>query len=251
METILYVCTAALTVAWSVFTYISWTGQERRGEYVVGRFFLVVGPSAYLLLLILTGWSRVPELRLDLVGIMLLDVLTAACWLGLLLARALKARDTEPKRVMAGFLIAYHVLAALLVLGVFLVRTFPPLRIPIASWIQQGMRLEFLRLAWAGLNPEARQQDVASLANKVLIALLSYIPVSLVRSILVNRQISRQRREMYRQIEELKRRVEELERRGLPRRSAAEPISSPAARPTAGAAAGATPPAAARPAERG
>jgi hypothetical protein len=214
METILYICTAALTVAWSVFTYIAWSDAERRGEYVVGRFFLIIGPSAYFLLLILAGWSRVRELRLDMVGIAGLDVLTAACWLGLLLARAFRPRD--PKRALAGFLVAYHVLAGLLVLVIFLVRSFPPLRIPLASWIEQGLRLQFLRLAWKELNPEARQQDLAAMGNKVLIALLSYIPVSLVRSILVNRQISRQRRETYRLIEELKKRLEELERRAPP-----------------------------------
>jgi len=212
METILYICTAALTVAWSVFTYIAWTDKERRGEYVVGRFFLIIGPSAYFLLLILAGWSRVQALRLDMIGIAALDVLTAVCWLGLLLARALRSRD--PKRTLAGFLITYHILAGLLVVGVFLVRSFPPLRIPISAWIDQGMRLDFLRFAWKELNPEARQQDLASMANKVLIALLSYIPVSLIRSILVNRQISRQRREMFRMIEELKKRLDDLERRG-------------------------------------
>ena len=212
METILYICTAALTVAWSVFTYIAWTDKERRGEYVVGRFFLIIGPSAYFLLLILAGWSRVQALRLDMIGIAALDVLTAVCWLGLLLARALRSRD--PKRTLAGFLITYHILAGLLVVGVFLVRSFPPLRIPISAWIDQGMRLDFLRFAWKELNPEARQQDLASMANKVLIALLSYIPISLIRSILVNRQISRQRREMFRMIEELKKRLDDLERRG-------------------------------------
>jgi len=214
METILYICTAALTVAWSVFTYIAWTDKERRGEYVVGRFFLIIGPSAYFLLLILAGWSRVRELRLDLIGIAALDVLTAACWLGLLVARAVRPKDS--KRTLAGFLIAYHVLAAALVIGVFLVRSFPPLRIPLASWIGQGLRLEFLRFAWKELDPEARQQDLSSMANKVLIALLSYVPISLVRSILVNRQISRQRRDMYREIAELKKRLEELERRPPP-----------------------------------
>ena len=212
METILYICTAALTVAWSVFTYIAWTDKERRGEYVVGRFFLIIGPSAYFLLLILAGWSRVQALRLDMIGIAALDVLTAVCWLGLLVARALRSRD--PKRTLAGFLITYHILAGLLVVGVFLVRSFPPLRIPISAWIDQGMRLDFLRFAWKELNPEARQQDLASMANKVLIALLSYIPISLIRSILVNRQISRQRREMFRMIEELKKRLDDLERRG-------------------------------------
>jgi cell division protein FtsB len=62
------------------------------------------------------------------------------------------------------------------------------------------------------VNPETHQQDLASMANKVLIALLSYIPISLIRSILVNRQIARQRREMYRELEDLKKRVAELER---------------------------------------
>jgi hypothetical protein len=214
METILYIGTAALTIAWSVYTYIAWSDAERRGEYVVGRFFLIIGPSAWFLLLILAGWSRVRELRLDLVGIAALDALTAACWLGLLLARALKPRD--PKRTLAAFLVAYNVLAALLLLGIFLVRSFPPLRIPLASWLEQGLRLEFLRFAWKELNPEARQQDLASFANKVLIALLSYIPVSLLRTILVNRQISRQRRDMFREIGELKKRLEELERKAAP-----------------------------------
>ena len=214
METILYICTAALTVAWSVFTYIAWTDKERRGEYVVGRFFLIIGPSAYFLLLILAGWSRVQALRLDMIGIAALDVLTAVCWLGLLVARVVRSRD--PKRTLAGFLITYHILAGLLVVGVFLVRSFPPLRIPISAWIDQGMRLDFLRFAWKELNPEARQQDLSSMGSKVLIALLSYIPISLLRTILVNRQISRQRREMYRALEELKKRVEELEAKSRP-----------------------------------
>jgi hypothetical protein len=214
METILYICTAALTIAWSVYTYIAWTDKERRGEYVVGRFFLIIGPSAYFLLLILAGWSRVRELRLDLAGIAALDVLTAGCWLTLLVALAVRPKD--PKRILAGFLIAYNILAGLLVLVVFLVRYFPPLRILLGTWIDQGLRLEFLRFAWTGLNPETRQQDLSSMASKVLIALLSYIPISLLRTILVNRQISRQRREMYRALEELKKRVEELEAKSRP-----------------------------------
>jgi len=210
METILYVATAAMAIAWSVYTYIIWSERERRGEYVVGRFFMLVGPSAYFLLLILAGWSRDKSLRLDLIGIALLDAVTAVCWLSLLVARAVRSAD--PRRATAGFLVAYHILAGLLVLGVLLVRAFPPLRIPLASWVQQGLHTDFLRLAWSGLNPEARQQDVGAMANKVLIALLSYIPISLIRSILVNRQISRQRRDMYRELKELKDRVAELER---------------------------------------
>jgi cell division protein FtsB len=66
------------------------------------------------------------------------------------------------------------------------------------------------------VNPETHQQDVGFMANRVLIALLSYIPISLIRSILVNRQIARQRREMHRELEDLKKRVAELENKGKP-----------------------------------
>jgi hypothetical protein len=210
METIVYVVTALLAIAWSVYIYIRWSEWERRGEYVVGRFFHLVGPSGYFLLLVLAGWSRSQVLRLDLIGLAVYDALIVVCWVGLLLATWL--HRAEPRRTLLGFLVSYHVLALVLVLGVYLVRLFPPLLIPISSWVSQVLRKEFFRFAWMAVNPETHQQDVASMANKVLIALLSYIPISLIRSILVNRQISRQRREMYRELEDLKKRVAELER---------------------------------------
>jgi hypothetical protein len=160
--------------------------------------------------LVLAGWSRSQVLRLDLIGLAVYDALIVVCWVGLLLASWL--RSAEPRRMLLGFLVSYHVLAIALILGVYLVRLFPPLLIPISSWISQVLRREFFHFAWVAVNPETHQQDVASMANKVLIALLSYIPISLIRSILVNRQIARQRREMYRELEDLKKRVEELER---------------------------------------
>jgi hypothetical protein len=214
METILYVITALLAIAWSVYTYIRWSDRERRGEYVVGRFIHIIGPSGYFLLLVLAGWSRSLALRLDLISLAIYDALIVVCWLGLLLAHWLGR--AEPRRTLFSFLVTYHVLSTLLVLGVCLLRLFPPLLIPIASWISQVLRMEFFRFAWKAVNPEARQQDVASMANRVLIALLSYIPISLFRSILVNRQIARQRREMYRELEDLKKRVAELEKQDKP-----------------------------------
>lgn len=214
METILYVITALLAIAWSVYTYILWSERERRGEYVVGRFIHIIGPSGYFLLLVLAGWSRSLTLRLDLISLAIYDALIVVCWVGLLLAQWLRRADA--RRALLGFLVTYHVLSILLVLGVYLLRLFPPLLIPIASWINQVLRLEFFRFAWMAVNPETHQQDVGFMANRVLIALLSYIPISLIRSILVNRQIARQRREMHRELEDLKKRVAELENKGKP-----------------------------------
>jgi hypothetical protein len=214
METILYVVTALLAIAWSVYTYIRWSERERRGEYVVGRFFHIIGPSGYFLLLVLAGWSRSQVLRLDLIGLAVYDALIVVCWLGLLLTHWL--RRAEARRTLLGFLVTYHVLSIALVLGLVLVRVFPPLLIPISSWVNEVLRMQFFRFAWMAVNPETHQQDVASMANRVLIALLSYIPISLIRSILVNRQIARQRREMYRELEDLKKRVAELEGKKKP-----------------------------------
>lgn len=211
METILYVVTAVLAIAWSVYTYIRWSERERREEYVVGRFIHMIGPSGYFLLLVLAGWSRNQALRLDLIGLAVYDALIVICWLGLLASRWL--HRGQPGRGMLGFLAAYHALSIALVTAVYLLRLFPPLWMPIASWVDQVVRLEFFRFAWQALNPETHQQDVASIANRVLIALLSYIPISLLRSILVSRQIARQRREMHRELEDLKRRVTELEQK--------------------------------------
>lgn len=210
METVLYLVTAVLAVAWSVYAYLSWSDRAHLAEYAGGGFFLIIGPSGYFLLLALAGWQRAPAIRLDLIGIVTYDGLILLCWLGLLLLRALRVGD--PKRTFAGFLVTFNVLSILLVIGVYLVRFFPPLLIRLAGLASQGLRMDFFRFAWVGLNPETNERDLVSMANKVLIAMLTYIPISLVRSIFVNRQISRQRRQMIQEIEELKRRIRELEK---------------------------------------
>ena len=182
METILYVATAALAIAWSVYAYIVWSEKERRAEYVAGRFFLIVGPSGYFLLLILTGWQQAPALRLDLIGLLVYDAFIAVCWLVLLLSLAL--RPADPRRTFVGVMAGYHTLSLLLVLVLLLLRLFPALLIPVSSWISQSLRIDFFRFTWIALNPETGRQDFVSLANKVLIALLSYIPISLILSLI-------------------------------------------------------------------
>lgn len=210
-ETALYIGTGVLTILWSVWTYSLWSDKSALEEASGRRFYLIAGPSGYFLLLALSGWQKAQMLRLDLVGIALYDAVIVVSWLALLIARL--ARRRAFKRAYGAILGAYNVLSILLVAGVYLVRLFPPLLIRLTALLSQGARLEFFRFAWIGLDPTRHEQDLVSMANKALIAVLSYIPVTIFRALYVNRQMSRQRRELAEQIEELRGRVSELERK--------------------------------------
>jgi hypothetical protein len=210
-ETALYIGTAVLTILWSVWTYLVWSDKSALQEFSGKRFYLIAAPSGYFLLLALSGWQKAQVIRLDLVGIAAYDAVIVVSWLALLIARAL--RLGEFKRAYVGILTFYNVLSILLLAAVYLVRFFPPLLIRVAALLRQGVHLEFFRFAWVGLDPTRHEQDLVSVANKALIAVISYIPVTVFRALYVNRQMSRHRRHLNEEIDELKRRVSELERR--------------------------------------
>lgn len=210
-ETALYIGTAVLTILWSVWTYLLWSDKSALQEFSGRRFYLIAAPSGYFLLLALSGWQKAQMIRLDLVGIAAYDAVILISWLALLIARAL--RLGEFKRAYVGILTFYNVLSILLLAAVYLVRLFPPLLIRITALLSQGIHLEFFRFAWVGLDPTRHEQDLVSVANKALIAVISYIPVTIFRALYVNRQMSRHRRELGDEIEQLKRRVGDLERK--------------------------------------
>lgn len=212
METGIYVGTAVVVIAWSVWTYTVWTLRTRLGEHTAARMFLLAGPSGYFLLIALAAWGQELFIRLDLIGALAYDGLILLLWLVILLIRWL--RPAGFRRSFRGALTVFNVLAALLVAAVHLVRLFPPLLIGLTSFLNQGLRFEFFRALWLRLNPESHQNDLANLANKVLIAILSYLPISLIRTVYTYRQINRRQRRLTQEIGELRRRLEDLERSG-------------------------------------
>jgi hypothetical protein len=209
MEMALYIGTAVLTIAWSVWTYLTWSDRSRLEDYTGKRFYLIASPSGYFLLLALAGWQRVQMIRLDLIGLAIYDILIVLCWILLLIARGLKA--SQFKKMYTRVLVVFNIVAVLLVGGVFLIRLFPPLLIRISDFVSQGIRLDFFKLAWIGLDPETHERDFISMANKILIALFSYIPITVLRTMFTHRQISRQRKWVTMEINALKRKIEQLE----------------------------------------
>lgn len=209
METALYIGTAILTIAWSVWTYLTWSDRARLEDYTGKRFYLIASPSGYFLLLALAGWQRVQMIRLDLIGLAVYDCLIILSWIILLIARGLKA--SRFKKLYTRTLIFFNITSVFLVGGVFLIRFFPPLLIRVSDFINQGIHLEFFKFAWIGLDPETHERDFLSMANKILIALFSYIPITVLRTLYMHRQISRQRKWITTEINSLKRKIEELE----------------------------------------
>jgi hypothetical protein len=115
------------------------------------------------------------------------------------------------KKLYTRTLIFFNITSVFLVGGVFLIRFFPPLLIRVSDFINQGIHLEFFKFAWIGLDPETHERDFLSMANKILIALFSYIPITVLRTLYMHRQISRQRKWITTEINSLKRKIEELE----------------------------------------
>ena len=79
VDAVIYVATAGLAVAWSVWNYFLWGGRAGLAEDSPFRFLNIIGPSAYFLLIVLAGWQHVKSVRLDLVGLVVLDALTVGC----------------------------------------------------------------------------------------------------------------------------------------------------------------------------
>ncbi len=211
METALYIGTAILTIAWSVWTYLTWSDRSRLEDYTGKRFYLIASPSGYFLLLALAGWQRIQLIRLDLIGLAVYDCLIILCWIVLLIARGLKIGQF--KKVYTRILVFFNVVAIVLVAGIFLIRLYPPLLIRLSDFINQGIHLDFFKFAWIGLDPETHERDFISMANKILIALFSYIPITVLRTLYISRQMSRQRKWVTSEIGKLKRKIEELEKK--------------------------------------
>ena len=74
---------------------------------------------------------------------------------------------------------------------IFAVKIFPPLLIKVYQVIEESRKFDFGKLTWGWLNPENHENSVSSLMNKLLLALFTYIPLSLVRFIYNRRQMKK------------------------------------------------------------
>jgi hypothetical protein len=103
--------------------------------------------------------------------------------------------------------VLYNIGCALVVTGIFVLSKSETLRNKLLELTAELQKLDILSFNWAGLNTETEEQSLIDVLNKVLIALFSYLPITVIRFI----SLKRQKKKIARDIEDLRRTVFELQ----------------------------------------
>ena len=204
METIVYIVTVLITILWSVWNYRLWTTKAQLREESIFRFLLVMGPSAYFLICLLAGWRGGAGLRLDLLGIVILDALMILCGLLLGVGRLV---PVVFKTWYISIFVLYNVSTVAVIIGVYVLRINPVLAIRLSGLLRTMSEIRFFSFEWIGFDVEQRERDVTVLLNRVIIAMLSYIPVAVLRYF----SGARRRIRLQSRLEALEKRVRNLE----------------------------------------
>ncbi len=189
LENIIYAVTAVITILWSVWIYILWSERVGLSEDSDIRYILMILPSSLFLLIVFSNWRSGIFIRLDLISLVLLDVITVSVSFILLLVLNIKSINSRKGYILALFL--YFITSVLLVAGIFTVKFYPPLLIRVYQVIEEGKSIDLGNLTWSLLNPENHENALESMTNKILLALFTYIPLSLARFFYSRRQMKK------------------------------------------------------------
>lgn len=204
METAIYITSVLITILWSVWNYRLWTTKAQLREESIFRFVLIMGPSAYLLVCLLAGWRGGAGLRLDLLGIIVLDIVMLFCSLLLGIGQI---TPMVYKTWYITIFVVYNVITIAVIIGVYVLRVNPVLAIRLSGLLRTLSNIRFFSFEWIGFDAEKRERDVTVLLNRVIIAMLSYIPVAVLRYL----SGARQRIRLQNRIDSLEKRLRNLE----------------------------------------
>ncbi|HUV08309.1 MAG TPA: hypothetical protein VMX75_11300 [Spirochaetia bacterium] len=205
MDTAIYLGTAALTVVWSVWTYLLWADKAQLPEDSGFRFLMMIGPTAFFILTAMSGWEQLLFLRLDLIGILALDFVTLISILALVVISSVQRLRKKGRFRLV--LILYFTMASGITIFCHVIKLFPPTLLRMYEWVKQGLELDFFKFAWVGLDTQTKESDLVGMLNKIVIAVLSYIPIAMVRFVYGIHQ----RKKLQQEIEDLQRRIDSLE----------------------------------------
>lgn len=208
MDNGIYLATAILTIVWSVRLYMSWHDKGALKEESGLRYATIFMPVIWFLAIIFIGLGQMRVVKLDIVGLLMLDGITVIALITsfLVLGRFRKSKGTQRQ----GFLVliwGYNILGLIIAVLMLILRRYPVILIRVTNLFYQLTSVDLLSFTWIGGSGEAREQDFISMLNKILIALLSYIPVSLVRFFAIRYQRIQTKKEL----DKLKFRVDNIE----------------------------------------
>ena len=205
MEIIVYLVTAIITIAWSVWVYIFWEEGAMLPEDAGMRFILIVTPSTFFLLTVLIGMVPSDLFRLDLMGLVSLDVLITIA--AIILFISLRFKSADRKTLFVTIVSLYNIGAVLVLASIYTLGKLPSLQVRLLDFVRQWQEIDILSLNWAGVEAGAEEPSLVNILNKVLIAIFSYIPITVIRFI----YIKRQNKKLSRELDDLRRNVFALE----------------------------------------
>jgi len=207
MDYAVYIGTAVFTITWSLLTYIQWAERVHLREDSGLRFTILIAPSTYFLLIALSSWEMSLSFRLDLIGLIIFDAITILAGFFMLIGFILFSQ--AQKKVFKTILSGYHILSIFLIIILYSIKLFPPLLIITTMYVQKLQEVDLLSFSWIGMDPESKEQNIIGMFNKVFIALLSYVPISILRFIYTNHQ----RAKLQKEINIIKKDIQEIRER--------------------------------------
>ncbi|GEM_PF-3528488 len=201
MELTVYIGTAVLTVFWSVWIHNLWSEKAGLREDSGIRFLMIILPSTIFLMITFSGWQGKFFFRIDLIGLLILDAVTII--VAVVMAIFLKVERRRKQMVFKVSLFFYFFLATVIVAGVYLLKAFPFLLVKFSQLVSEGKRIDLSATLWGILNPEKHENDLNRAVDKLFIALLTYVPISVVRFFYSRKQFKRINEELEKMKEEI------------------------------------------------
>ncbi len=221
METYIYIITALITILWSVWIYNLWGGRIGLKDDSGYRFLLMILPSTFFLVIVFVGFRPSLFIRLDLVGLLLYDFVTTISAVFILFGVYLFETNSRSWYV---FSVTFQIVfSSGVIIMLLLLRFFPPFLIKFSQLASEIKSINLFALLWGFLNPERHERDLYDFINKILIALFSYIPISIARFFYNRRKLNQVLREFndlkkeLKKVSEIEERLKRLERTDLNR----------------------------------
>ncbi|MBN1699318.1 MAG: hypothetical protein JW881_17495 [Spirochaetales bacterium] len=194
METLSYLVSGIIAVAWSVWIFVIWQKRADLAESSPLRFILLFLPASFFLLISISGWSSVMFLRIDIIGLIIFIILVLLTWFIQFLTLPLENRWYRPVFIIS--LIVCIACSIGLVCFIYVLKLYPMTAISLSAFFRSLQHIDFLRFLWYVLNPETNKQDIYSIINKLVIAACAYLPLTIVRIWYTNKKFKQLKREI-------------------------------------------------------
>ena len=204
MELLVYLLTAGLCIFWSVKLYNDWYFLAHFPEASTFRVLLLIIPASFFLGLLLSTWAYGESFRLDILGLLIYN---AGIVLSFAMLYIVKPVLGERRAFLTG--LVFFLLVSSATLGIAgIIRLYPLVLMKLTFYFEQLGDRAFLESLLFRFEPESEGSAMRSLANKAVIALISYLPVTVIRFFYFRRSQQRLKHE----IKELRERIVTLEK---------------------------------------